>query len=162
MNDKDYNNLIHLKNAGGGFLPANDKAQELLALTKQGDIIVLDECTKRDLKYHKCFMSLLGFVWDYLTPPFKERVPKRVFYNWLKEAQGLIKYEYEFNDGSKYKEYESISFGNMSEIKFKEYVANQLTFIYGEIIPGLFPEQICANIIDTIEEEYKKFLSKLL
>lgn len=162
MKDKDYDKLIHLTNAGGGFLPANDKAQELLALTKQGDIVVLDECTKRDLKFHRCYMSLLSFVWDYLPGNFKDRVPKGIFYNWLKAAQGLVEFEYQFKDGSSYVEYESIAFGNMSEIRFREYVESQLAYIYSEILPALFPDQIKNNIIDTIEEEYKKFLSKFL
>lgn len=162
MKDKDYNSLIHLKNVGGGFVPANEKAEELLLLTRKNEVIAFEESTKRDLKFHRCYMGLIAFIYDYLPKSFHDRVPKSSFYNWLKAAQGLIAYEFEFKDGRKYVEYESISFGNMSEIKFREYVANQLPWIYENIIGAYFSGQIYDNIIQTIEEEYKKFLSKLV
>lgn len=162
MKDKDYNNLIHLKNVGGGFVPANEKAEELMLLTRKGEVMQFEECTKRDVKFHRCYMSLLSFIYGYLPKQFHDKVPQRSFYNWLKAAQGLISYEFEFKDGRKYVEYESISFGRMSEVKFREYVANQLPWIYTNIIGAYFTDDIYNNIVETIEEEYKKFLSKLV
>lgn len=161
MKERDYNNLIHLKNVGGGFIPANEKAEELLLLTRKNEIIQLEECTKRDIKYHRCYMSLLSFIYGYLPQQFKDRVPSDKFYNWLKAAQGLIDYEFQFKDGRQYTEYTSISFGKMSEVKFRAYVASQLPWIYENVIGAFFTGQIFDNIITTIEEEYEKFLNKL-
>ena len=45
---------------------ANEKAEELLLLSKKGEIIEFKEVTKRDIKLHRCYMSLLGFIYDYL------------------------------------------------------------------------------------------------
>lgn len=162
MKDSDFNNLIHFKNVGGGFVPANEKAEEILLLTKKGEIVQFKDCTQRDLKFHRCYMSLLSFIYGYLPVSFQKKVPQANFYNWLKAAQGLIKFEFEFKDGRKYVEYESISFGNMSEIKFREYVNNQLPWIYTNLLGAFFTDEILNNIIETIEEEYEKFLTKLI
>jgi hypothetical protein len=162
LKDKDYNNLIHLKNVGGGFIPANEKAEELMLLSRKGDIIELIECTKRDISFHRAYMSLLSFIYDYLPKQFHDRVPKASFYNWLKAAQNLVDYEFEFKDGRKYVEYKSISFGKMSQLEFKEYVANQLPFIYENIIGAFFSDEMYDSIRSTIEEEYERFMFRLL
>ena len=58
-------------------------------------------------------------------------------------------------------EYDSISFGKMNQNKFEEFIKNQLPYIYENIIGKFFEGEIYDNIIRTIEEEYKKFFSKL-
>jgi len=162
MKDTDYDNLIHLANVGGGFIPANEKAEELLLMTRKGEVIELTEVTKRDLKLHRCYMSLLSFIYDYLPVNFHSKVDKKNFYKWLKHLRGQYKVLYTFADGTSFVEYESISFGRMSNIRFKEYVLEQMPFIYENVIGAFFEEEMYDNIIETIEEEYKKFFSKLV
>ena len=162
MKDTDYNNLFQLVNMGGGFVPANDKAEELLLLTKKGEVVHLKDITMRDLNLHKCYMSLLSFIYDYLPKSFHNKVEKKNFYKWLKHLKGEYEILYSFADGTQFIEYESISFGRMSNIRFKEYVLNQMPFIYENVIGAFFEDEMYDNIVDTIEEEYKKFFSKLV
>jgi len=161
MNDKKFDKLIELTYMGGGFIPANENATELTEMLVKGQILTFIEVTERDLKFHRCYMSLLGFIYGYLPEKFKKSVPKSSFYQWLKHLQGKYKVLYSFNDGTQMVEYESIAFGNMSNERFKSYVREQLPFIYTELIGKFFTDKIYDNIIDTIEEEYKKFFSKL-
>ena len=53
------------------------------------------------------------------------------------------------------------SFGRMSQKSFEDYIREQLPWIYTEVIGVYFEGDILNGIIDTIEDEYKKFLSKL-
>ena len=92
---------------------------------------------------------------------FKDAVPKDKFYLWLKHLKGQYEVLFEFQDGTKLVEYESISFTKMDQIRFKEYVREQLPWIYTEVIGKQFEGAIYDGIIETIEEEYKKFMVKL-
>lgn len=161
MKDKDFQNIIELGHVGGGFVPANEKARELEESCSKGEIISVIEVTQRDLKFHKCYMSLLGYIYDYLPRLFHNKVSKKKFYLWLKHLKGQYDVLYEFNDGTKLVEYESISFGNMSEKRFHEYIKEQLPWIYENVIGKFFEGEIFNGIIDTIENEYMKFFSKL-
>ena len=59
-------------------------------------------------------------------------------------------------------EYHSVSFGKMSQKEFESYVSKQLPWIYENIIGAFFSSDTYSNIVATIEQEYKKFLSKLV
>ena len=58
-------------------------------------------------------------------------------------------------------EYDSIAMGKMSQPVFENYIREQLPWIYSDVLGAYFEGDILNGIIDTIEEEYKKFLSKL-
>lgn len=161
MSDKDLNKLVDFYNAGGGLLPANEKAIELMDNLSSGEVISFKEITARDLNFHRCYMSLLGFIYDYMPASFKKQIPKDKFYIWLKHLKGQYDVIFTFKDGTRLVEYESISFGKMSQMRFKEYIREQLPFIYTEVIGKYFSGEIYNGIIETIEEEYKKFLAKL-
>ena len=161
MKDKDFDKLIDLAYMGGGWIPVNDNANELSEQSVKGQIHSFIECTERDLKFHRCYMSLLGFIYDYLPEKFKKKVHKSNFYQFLKHLQGKYKVIYKFADGTTFVEYESIAFGRMSQERFKNYIREQLPFIYTNVIGEFYDGEIYDNIIATIEEEYSKFLSKL-
>jgi len=161
MKDKDFENIIQFVNVSGGFMPANEKCEELLENTYQGEIVNMIDCTARDLKFHRCYMGLLGYIYDYLPRAFKKQLPKNKFYKWLKHLKGEYKVIFEFKNGEKFIEYESISFGNMSQARFKTYVKEQLPFIYEEVIAEFYQDDIYDGIINTIEDEYKIFMAKL-
>jgi hypothetical protein len=161
MKDTDYNRLIQLVNVGGGFTPANEKAEEMLQATVKGEVVELQEVTKRDLRLHRAYMALLAEVWGYMPSQFRERVLKEDFYIWLKHLKGNYKINYTFKDGTSLVKYESISFGNMSNIRFKEYVKEQLPFIYSDVLGAFYSGEMLDNIIDTIEENFERFLNKL-
>ena len=89
------------------------------------------------------------------------KVPEKKFYQWLKHLKGEYKVVFEFEDGTKMVEYDSISFGRMSQKEFEAYVRDQMPYIYENVLGKYFEGEILNGIIDTIEEEYKKFFAKL-
>ena len=161
MKQKEYDRLIDLTFVGGGFIAGNDNARELIENCHKGEVITFKEITARDLRFHRCYMSLLSFIYAYLPKKFQNIVPEEKFYLWLKHLQGKYKVIFEFKDGTKLVEYESIAFGNMPQKRFEEYVKEQLPFIYENVIGAFFEGDIYNNIIETIEEQYKKFLERL-
>lgn len=161
MRDKELQRVIDLKWAGGGFLPANQAADDLADQLRNGEVVSFLEVTKRDLSFHKNYMALLGYIWDYLPPKFRKSVPKDRFYQWLKHLHGQYHVIFEFKDGTSLIEYQSISFGNMSEKRFHEYVKNQLPWIYEEVIGAFYEGEMMRTIIDNIEADFQRFMDKL-
>lgn len=161
MKDSEYTKLIDIVYVGGGFMPANDNARELELRCIKGEIVSFTEATQRDLKFHRCYFSLLNFIYGYLPEKFKKQIPENEFYKWLKHLKGDYEVVFTFKDGSKMIEYSSLSFGKMSQKTFEKYISEQLPWIYENVIGAFYDGDIYNNIIETIEEEYKKFLSKL-
>lgn len=162
MRDTDYDKIIELTSAGSGFLPANSRAIELADNCHTGEVISLIEVGKRDITFHRAYFSLLGYIYDWLPKNFKEKIPKDKFYIFCKHLRGEYDVIFEFKDGTKLVEYQSISFGKMSEKAFEAYVREQLPFLFGEVIQVLYPEKRDSDrIIAAIEDEYQIFLSKL-
>ena len=98
MKDTDFVNIIDFAVVPGGWVPANEKAQELLDQSGIGQIQSFKEVTARDLRLHKNYMAFLSYVWSYLPDKFKAAVPKKNFYFWLKHLQKNYKVIYEFKD----------------------------------------------------------------
>ena len=161
MKDSEYTKIIEVTSAGGGFLPHNQQAQDLLDASVMGEVISLIEVGKRDVKYHRAYFSLLSYIYDWLPREFKRKIPKDKFYLFCKHLRGDYDVIFEFKDGTKFIEYKSISFGRMSQKDFEAYVKEQLPFIYEEIIFVLYPKEDADKIIACIEDEYKIFLSRL-
>ena len=146
---------------GGGFIPANEKAEEMTVTLVKGEILSFMEVTARDLSFHRNYMAFIGYVYDYLPAKFKKQVLKADFYQWLKHLQGKYKVKFTFADGTKMVEYESIAFGNMSQQRFKDYVREQLPFIYTNVIGAFFKDEIYDSIIATIEVDFERFFDKI-
>ena len=161
MTDKNYKNIIELTYAGAGFIPFNQNAIELTDNCVKGEVISFIECTQRDLKFHRCYFSILNFIYGYLPNSFKKAIPESKFYIWLKHLAGKYKVLFEFKNGTKLVEYDSIAFGKMSQKRFKEYIKDQLPFIYENVIGVFYEDEMYDNIIATIEQEYVKFFDRL-
>lgn len=161
MTDKNFHKLMDFAYVGGGLIPVSANAIELLEQTGNGEVLSFLEVTNRDIKFHRCYFSFLGFIYDYLPNSFKSKILKDNFYKFIKHLKKEYKVLYVFADGSQQIEYDSISFGKMSQKDFENYIREQLPFIYTEIIGAYFEGDIYNGIIETIEEEYMKFLSKL-
>jgi hypothetical protein len=161
MKKSDYDKLSEWLNVGGGLTPHNDNAKELIEQSSRGEIIAFKEVTARDVNFHRCYFALLNYIYDYMPKKFKEVIPENRFYYFLKHLKGDYDVIFTFKDGSKMIEYESISFGKMSQKQFEEYIRNQLPWIYENLIGLYFKDDIYNEIVNTIEDEFKKFLSKL-
>jgi len=161
LKDTDFKRVIELTYMGGGWIPANQNAEELSERCVKGEIVACLEVTNRDLKFHKCYFSLIGVIYDYLPPIFKNSVLKEDFYMWLKHLKKQYKVIFEFQDGTKFVKYESISFGKMSQKRFQEYVAEQLPWIYENVIGAFYEGEMYDNIVETIEQDYQNFMERL-
>lgn len=162
MKDIDFHKIHEFIYVKGGLIPYNDVAQELLQQTKEGAVIAFDkEVTARDLKFHQCYFSLLNYIWAYLPNRFKAKVACNDFYKFIKHLKKEYKVVFEFADGTQQIEYDSISFGRMSQKGFEEYIKEQLPYIYVGVIKPFFEGKQYDNIIENIEWEFRKFLNKL-
>jgi hypothetical protein len=163
MKDCDFDRLSDWANSGGGVLvPLNDIAHDLTDITKRGQVITMVEKTDRDIRFHRCYMSLLNYIYDQLPKRFHAKLQKKYFYKYLKHLKGQFDIIAQFGDVVLV-EYESIAFGRMSEHTFRDYVRNQLPWIYVKVIGKYYKVGGWRynRKINNIEEEYKKFLSKL-
>lgn len=161
MKDIEVQKLIDLVNVGGGFIPYNDNAKELLERSVKGEVISFKEVTNRDLSMHKAYMALLAFIYDYMPNVFKNTISKENFYIFIKHLSGNYEVIFKFKDGTTFCKYESIAFGNMSQKTFETFIANQLPFIYENLIGAYFKDEMYNSIVNTIEEEFKNLLKKL-
>jgi hypothetical protein len=162
MNKRQYDNLIELSYTGGHcFRPVNQNSFDLCDQLGIGEIVHFETKTSRDISFHRCYFLLISFIYDYLPDSFKSKVPKKHFYKWLQTLKGDYEVVFTFQDGKELIEYNSISFGRMSQERFENYIREQLPWIYENVIGAFYKDEIYNNIIDTIEKEFEKFLSKL-
>lgn len=164
MKDKDYERLSEWVNEGtGALLPYNDIAHDLADVVKKGEIVAMLEVTDRDIRFHRCYFSLLNFIYDQLPRRFRQKLPKRHFYRYLKHLKGQFNIITQFDNGIVLVEYESLSFAKMSEHTFREYIRLQLPWIYSDVIGKYYKigGWRYNRRIENIEMEYQKFFSKL-
>lgn len=116
MTDKDYNDLHEFAFTSAGWIPENQNAQELMEQTSPGEVQVFKEVTDRDMAFHRCYFCLLNYIWSYMPDNFKMKVPVSKFYLWLKHLRKEYDVVFEYSDGTKLIEYQSVSFGKMSQM----------------------------------------------
>ena len=162
MKDTDFLDNLEMTWTGSFFTPENQPAMELADRCVRGEVVAFKEITARDLSFHRCYFSLLNMVWRYLPKKFRDAVPEKDFYKFLKHLKGEYKVLYKFLDGKEMVEYESIAFGKMSQKRFEEYIAEQLPWIYSNVIGLFFSGEIYDDIIKVIEDEYEVFLNNLV
>jgi len=161
MTDKDFHRLMDFAFVGGGMIPVSANAKELLEQCDKGEILSFLEITNRDLQMHRCYFALLKFIYGYMPESFKRKVSEGNFYLFLKHLKGQYKVLFTFKDGTNMVEYDSIAFGKMSQKTFEDYIREQLPWIYSDVLGTYFEDEMLDGIIETIEDEFKKFLSKL-
>lgn len=162
MKKSDYDKLIELSYTGGHhFVPGNQNAYDLCDQLGIGEVVFFETKTCRDYKFHQCYFVLIGFIWEYMPDKFQKAVPKKHFYKWLQTLKCDYEVVFTFIDGKQLIEYESLSFGRMSQETFENYIRNQLPWIYENVIGVFYEGETYNGIIETIEKEFKKFLSKL-
>jgi hypothetical protein len=161
MKDTELDKIQEWSVVGGGLIPFSDTAIEFLEQCQRGQVIAFKEVTARDISFHRCYMLLLSYIYGYLPRSFQTVVPKEKFYKWLKHLKGQYKVLFEFKDGTKLVEYDSISFGKMPQKAFEDYIREQLPWIYTEVIGKFYEGDIYDGIIKNIEDEFEKFLAKL-
>ncbi len=159
MKQDEFIELKHFTNHQGiGLIPATQESREWLETLKSNEPVNFKVVESRDLALHKAYFGMLSYIYERLKPSFKKRVPKQKFYIFLKELAKEFDVMYTFSDGRQWTELKSISFGRMSNTKFKEYFNNQLTVIYEDL---LFPlEQ--EYLMDEINKEWEKVFTKLI
>ena len=146
---------------GGLLKPANEKAVEFIDAVGHGEVVVLKDIGGRDISFHRAFFGMLSYIHECLPNGFRSQVPKQRFYEWLKMYKGDYEVLFTFKDGTEQIKLDSIAFGNMSQIRFEEYIKEQLAFIYEDVIRPLYDEDTSKKIIVGIENEWEGFLRQL-
>lgn len=163
MRDRDYDRLSEWTNEGtGALLPFNDISHDLADTTRKGEIITMLEVSDRDLQFHRCYMSLINYIYDLMPNRFKRKLRKKYFYRYLKHLKGQFDIIAQVGD-IVLVEYESISFSKMSEYAFRDYIREQLPWIYSDVIGKYYKVGGWRynRKIESIEEKYMFFMSKL-
>ena len=162
MKDRDYERLSEWLNEGGALIPFNDIATEMVDLSKKGQIVTMLEITDRNLKFHRCYFSLMNYIYDQLPKRFRQRVAKKNFYKYLKQLRGEFDIIVQF-EHIVVIEYYSLSFSDMSQREFEDYIREQLPWIYTKVIGKYYKSGGWRynHKIELIEEQYMYFFSKL-
>jgi hypothetical protein len=158
MKDTEFKDLLHCKVQYGAIIPKGQSAIEFIETNAYQDVYLLNQ-TPRDAGFHACYFALMGYIWEAMPPSFKKyKCPNKAnMYKYMKLISGQYKIEMSFKDKEAI-EFESISFAKMNEQKFKEYVNEQLSYFYTEILVPLEMEEFMQKI----EKEFKKFMEKLI
>ena len=146
---------------GSAFIPENANALEFMDQLKRDEIVMFKNVTARDIKLHGCYFVLLSEVWGYMPKSFRDTVPDKLFYQWLKMYQNKYEVIFEFKNGKQLVKYESISFGRMNNNRFKEYIKDQIPDLYDILEAALKNPVLVKAAIETIEENFEKMFSKL-
>lgn len=162
MKDSDYFRISEWLNEGGALTPFNDTANDLADTAKKGEIISMLEVTDRSVAFHRCYFSLLNFIWDQMPRRFREKLPRKYFYRYLAHLKGNFDIIAQFGS-IVLVEYESISFTAKSEHQFRNYIRELLPWVYTDVIGKYYKQGGWRynRKIEAIEFEYMKFLSKL-
>lgn len=160
MKDTDFSILLELEHQQGLFKPVNQAAIDFVSNLKHKERVYLKDVTQRDIKFHKTYFALLKFVYGLMPKEFKFDTSPELFYLLLKEVFG--EYKIYKVSGIEVKKHTSISFGNMSQNRFKAYVKNQIPLIY-EFVFMIYKDDLERGemVRENIENEFEKFLSQL-
>lgn len=161
MKPEEYKKAIEMVYVDTGFVPSNKAAHELVDRCVRGEVVLFREITQRDVKFHRAYFLFLNMVYEYLPKKFKEKIPLEKFYQFLKHLKGEYDVVFEFQDGTKLVEYDSISFGKMAQKEFEKYVAEQMPWIYENVIGAFYEGEKFDNIIYNLEEEFNQFLKRI-
>lgn len=143
---------------GHTVFPMNDDAYEWLKKQSYSKTFILKPVEDRDTKFHACFFSLLGFIWDNMPESFQKKVTKQNMYLLVKDLNGDFDIIHTKKDGDPIKKYHSISFGSLSQTEFEDKVRDYLDVLVNDI---LLPYKM-YDFVDELNEEYKTFLDVVL
>ena len=159
MKAAEFQELKHFTvHKGNVVVPASNETREWLELQRHNTPVNFKLIEARDTKFHRCYFALLGFIYDNLSNSFKQTIPKNSFYNFLKILSNEYDVVFRFKDGREFIEYKSISFARMNQTAFREYVNNQLTVIYEELLIPMNRDYL----MDQINAEFERFIDRLL
>lgn len=161
MTDVEYAKMQEYAWVSGAMMPQNQIAIELTEQAVEGEVFTFKEITARDVSFHRCYFSLINYIWSWMPKKFKEKVVEAKFYMWLKHLKGEYEVLFEFKDGTKLVEYESISFSKMSQPGFETYIREQLPWIYKNVVGQYYHNETYNDVLEDIEREYKRFLNRL-
>ena len=161
MTDTTYNDLHEFVMEGAGWIPNNQNAQELMEQTVPGEVQMFKEVTGRDISFHRCYFKLLKYIWSQMPESFQNKIPSAKFYLWIKHLKTEYNVVFEFSDGTKLIEYQSVAFGKMSQMEFETYVKEQLPFIFENVIGIAYSGDEYDSILYDIEKQYDSFLGQL-
>ena len=159
---KDTDKIYEFAKYNGALHPVNSHAHDIINNLSDGEITAILLNNKRDLNLHRAYFALLNYIYSYLPKQFKNKVPSEKFYIFLKYQNDQLTEIFRFKDGKTIYEPISISFAKMDEVQFKAFVNTQLPLIYEKLINVFFEPETAKQIIEKIETEFEKILSKFI
>lgn len=158
MKDHEFQELLAFKVVNGVLYPTNNKANDFVFSNDNQEVYLLPK-TPRDAAFHACYFLWCNWLWQQMPTKFKlERCPDRAeMYNYIKIMQGKYKKAMIYQCKEFY-QIESISFGRMNDEKFKDFVNEQIAFIYEELLIPLKLE----HLHEQAEKEFKGLFGKLI
>lgn len=114
------------------LVPDDTDAMEYAFKTQDGKAFVIELKSQRNPRQHKLFFSLLAFVVHHSD---KYTNVEQLLQH-LKIATGHVR-EFHGYDGKMYLEAKSISFGSMSQEKFREFFESCIDIICTRFVPTL-------------------------
>lgn len=160
MTPEDFQKLIQFVRIGNDLTPIANHI-ELINELEEGEVTYMKRFNSRDLKMHRAYFAFLKEIYMYLPNSFRSNIPIKKFHKFLQTLKGDYDVLFQFKDGRQLLEYHSISFGRMDEHKFRTYVKEQIPFIYDNLIMAYYEEVQARDIINNIEKEFEKYLTRL-
>lgn len=161
MKHEDFLKLITFAKIGEDLVPVSNHT-DLINELIEGQTVFLKLVNTRDIAMHRCYFAILRYIYRCLPPAFTNKIKIAKFYKWIQTLKKDYDVLFEFSDGTRLLDYNSISFANMNEFDFTNYIKDQLPFIYENIIrPFYNNDESYNNIINCIEDEFSIYLAKL-
>lgn len=158
MKHIEYKELCEFNVHNNILSPENSKAMDLCFMN-EGKNIMMSAQTPRDLSLHRCYHLFCRWLWDKMPLSFKNSrcLDQDQMYNYLKIISGQYELAMVYK-GKEFYKFHSISFGKMSNDKFKEFLMDQMSSIYTNLLLPLKME----NLYEEMEQEFKKIFKELI
>ena len=142
---------IYMKRKGGALVPSDAKSEELLMKVPEGREVLVRTVTARNVKQHRLLWVVAGLVADnsldyedaeHVVEDLKIRTGntiKRAYYlpelgQFVWRVQG-----------------KSIAFQSMTQEEFAEFFRDAVSVITVDMLPGVEPEQIRAEVLEALK-----------
>lgn len=160
MTHNDYLKLIEFARIGDQLIAVNNHI-DLINNLVEGEMCAMKMVNPRDIKLHRAYFAFNRYIYNYLPEVFRKKIHISKFYKFLQTMKGEYDILFKFKDGRELIEYHSISFSKMNENTFRDYIKEQIPFIYENLIREFYDEITAEDIINNIEQDFEKFLTKL-
>lgn len=125
---------VLMRRQGNALVPTDDRSSEAFSKVGSGDVLVWIK-KPRNPKFNRYFFAMVGVIFDNQS----RYQTKDQLLDAIKIAVGHYDTVISARDSKPYLVLRSISFDNMDEMQFKEFVDRVMDVVAAQIIPNLKP-----------------------